>query len=235
MLLLHGLFCLIVAVALFLTQSRGAVGASFIGIVAGVVLMTMRPLTADKPNEQPGRWRRYATILAGIVVIIGVFSLFAGRSVYRMEAQGTEDARWCSFASTLQAIKDHPIFGTGFGAFQDVFPAYRNAECAGIYGVWDRAHDFFLEGYLGLGLPFLFCAVFGYAILLGVCLRGLRARHKYRFIPVMGLAALVLASLHSIVDFSLQIPGFNVYFAAVMAAVVSISLGGGGRERSSRA
>jgi hypothetical protein len=77
--------------------------------------------------------------------------------------------------------------------------------------------------------------VFGYAILLGVCLRGLRARHKYRFIPVMGLAALVLASLHSIVDFSLQIPGFNVYFAAVMAAVVSISLGGGGRERSSRA
>jgi O-antigen ligase len=231
-LLLHASFCLIIAVALFLTQSRGAVGASFIGVVVGVVLMATRPLTADKPNEHRGRWRRYATMFAAVVVIIGVFSLFAGRSVYRMESQGSDDGRWCSFASTLQAIKDHPIFGTGFGTFQDVFPAYRNVECGGIYGVWDRAHNFFLEGYLGLGVPFALCALVGYAVLIAVFLRGLRNRHKYRFIPVMGLATLVLTSLHSIVDFSLQIPGFNVYFAAVIAATASIALGGGGRKRS---
>ena len=47
----------------------------------------------------------------------------------------------------------------------------------------------------------------------------------------MGLAALILASLHSIVDFSLQIPGVGVYFAAIMAATVTVSLGrGGGRS-----
>jgi hypothetical protein len=46
-----------------------------------------------------------------------------------------------------------------------------------------------------------------------------------RFAPVGGLAALVLVALHSVVDFSLQIPGFNVYFAAVMAAAVTASLG----------
>ena len=57
--LLHALFCLIIAVALFLTQSRGAVGASFIGAVAGVILMAMRPLTADKPTEQAVKWRQY--------------------------------------------------------------------------------------------------------------------------------------------------------------------------------
>ena len=41
----------------------------------------------------------------------------------------------------------------------------------------------------------------------------------------MGLAALILASLHSVVDFSLQIPGLAVYFAAIMAATVTVSLG----------
>jgi O-antigen ligase len=223
--LLHVLFCLITAVALFLTQSRGAVGASFIGAVVGVILIAMRPLTADRPTQQFGRWRRYAIIFAGVLVVTGLFALFAGRSVYRMEAQGAEDARWCSFASTIEAITDHPFLGTGFGAFQDVFPAYRNADCAGIFGVWDRAHNFFLEGYLGLGLPFAVALVAGYAILIGVFVRGLRDRHRFRFIPVMGLTVLILASLHSLVDFSLQIPGFATYFAAIMASTATISLG----------
>ena len=43
----------------------------------------------------------------------------------------------------------------------------------------------------------------------------------------MGLAALILASLHSVVDFSLQIPGLGVSFAAIMAATVTVSLGRG--------
>jgi O-antigen ligase len=136
-----------------------------------------------------------------------LFALFAGRSVYRMQEQGSEDTRWCSFSSTIAAIKDNWIFGTGFGAFQDVFPVYRDSDCAGIFGVWDRAHNFFLEGWLGLGLPFLVALAIGYLVLIAAFIRGVKVRHKFRFIPVMGLSALVLASLHSVVDFSLQIPG----------------------------
>ena len=227
LLLLHALFSLTVAVALFLTQSRGAIGASFIGAVASVALMSSRSLTADKPDNQSQYWHRYAKFLAGALVVIGLFALFAGRSVYRMEEQGYEDGRWCSFASTIAAIKDHPVVGTGFGAFQDVFPAYRNAECTGIYGVWDRAHNFFLEGYLGLGLPFALATLISYIALVGCCVRGLRSRRRFRFVPVMGLAALILVSMHSIVDFSVQIPGVAVYFAAMIAPVVTISSGGG--------
>jgi hypothetical protein len=223
--LVYAFSCLIVAMALFLTQSRGAVGAAFIACVAAAAMMTTRRLTADKPNEEFVSWRRYATLIAGLLVIVGLFALFAGRSVYRMQEQGSEDARWCSFASTLNAIKDNWVFGSGFGAFRDVFPVYRDSDCAGIFGVWDRAHNFFLEGWLGLGLPFVAALAIGYAILVGVFIRGIRVRHKFRYIPVMGLAVLILASLHSIVDFSLQIPGVGVYFAAIMAAAVTVSLG----------
>jgi len=223
--LVHAFCCLVIAMALFLTQSRGAVGATFIACVVAVALMSTHRLTADKPGEEFVAWRRYATIVAGLLVVVGLFALFAGRSVYRMQEQGSEDGRWCAFSSTIAAIKDNWVLGTGFGAFQDVFPVYRDSDCAGIFGVWERAHNFFLEGWLGLGLPFLAALAIGYLVLIATFIHGVRVRHKFRFIPVMGLAALILASLHSVVDFSLQIPGVGAYFAAILAATVTVSLG----------
>ena len=171
----YALTCLIVAMALFLTQSRGAVGATFVACVAAAAMITTRRLTADKPNEEFVSWRRYATLFAGLVAIVGLFAMFAGRSVYRMQEQGTDDARWCSFGSSIDAIKDNWIFGTGLGAFQDVFPVYRNSDCAGIFGVWERAHNFFLEGWVGLGLPFVAALAIGYLILVGVFIRGIKS------------------------------------------------------------
>jgi O-antigen ligase len=226
--LVHAFCCLIIAMALFLTQSRGAVGATFIALVVAIALMSTHRLTADQPREEFGAWRRYATIVAGLLVVVGLFALFAGRSIYRMQEQGSEDGRWCAFSSTIAAIKDNWLFGAGFGAFQDVFPVYRDSDCAGIFGVWERAHNFFLEGWLGLGLPFLVALAIGYLLLIAAFIRGVKVRHAFRFIPVMGLAALILVSLHSVVDFSLQIPGVGVYFAAIMAATVTMSLGRGG-------
>jgi O-antigen ligase len=126
-----------------------------------------------------------------------------------------------------QAIRDNAILGAGFGTFQDVFPVYRDSACAGVRGVWERAHNVFLEGWLGLGAPFLVALAIGYAVLIGVFVHGARKRRRLRFAPIIGLAALVLATLHSIVDFSLQIPGFMVYFAAATAAAATISLGRG--------
>ena len=152
-----------IAMALFLTQSRAAVGATFIACIVTVTLMSRRRLTADKPGEEFVTWRRYATIIAGLLVVVGLFALFAGRSVYRMQEQGTDDARWCAFSSTLAAIKDNWIFCTGLGAFQDVFPVYRDPDCAEIFGVCKRAHNVFLEGWLGLGLTFLAALAIGWS------------------------------------------------------------------------
>jgi len=222
--LIHALFSLIVAVALFLTKSRGAVGATFVACVVAVAILVSGRLTADKPSREPSRGRRFAVVAGSVVIIVLLFALLAGRTEYRIETQVAEEGRWCAFASTIQAIKDNWILGTGFGTFQDVFPSYRNSDCAGIFGIWDKAHNVFLEGYLGLGLPFAAAVVIGYGVLIGAFIRGIRTRRRYRSIPTMGLSALVLVSLHSLVDFSLEIPGVGVYFAAVTAAAVSVSL-----------
>jgi hypothetical protein len=36
----------------------------------------------------------YAAAIAGILVVDGLFALFAGRSAYGMQEQGSEDSRW---------------------------------------------------------------------------------------------------------------------------------------------
>jgi hypothetical protein len=195
--------------------------------------MSTRRLTADKPSEEFAGWRRPARILAAVLVIAGLFALFAGRSAHRLQELGSDDGRWCAFAATFAAIKDNWIFGAGLGAFQDVFPVYRDADCAGVFGVWERAHDVFLEGWLALGVAFPAALTIGYATLTAAFVRGLNIRRRLRFVPVMGLSALILASLHAIVDFSLQIPGLAVYFAAIMAAAAIVSLGRGAEAPAS--
>ena len=217
--------CALTAIALFLTQSRGAVGATFVAITTEAALFAMRPMTTDRTTATWNRWRRPAAMAGVIAATIGAFDVFAERSVYRMQEGGTEDSRWCAFASTWEAIRDNFYLGTGFGAFQDTFPMYRHSECAGIFGVWERAHNVYLEGLLGFGIVFLVALAAGLAILIAVLIHGVRARRRRRFLPVGGLAALALVCLHSLVDFSLQIPGFNVYFAAVMAAATTAALG----------
>jgi hypothetical protein len=198
-------------------------------------MMAARRLTSDRERDELfARWRRPAVALGALALVLGLFVLFAGRSERRAQTLASEDGRWCVFASTATAIADHWPLGAGFGAFPDVFPAYRNVDCAGVFGIWDHAHDFFLEGLLGFGLPFVGAAALVYAALGAALVRGVTVRRRLRFLPVAGLAALVLVTLHAIVDFSLQIPGVAVYVAAAIAAAVAVALGRAGENAAVR-
>jgi O-antigen ligase len=212
-----GLF-VVVLVALFLTKSRGGLVSTFVPLIliAAWIGYSIAPPTTS---------RRIRIGFAGSAVTISflVFAILGARSLFRIEQSGVDDNRWCVFSSTIAAIKDNPWFGTGFGTFDHVFPVYRNPEC-GISGVWDRAHNSFLEGYLGMGLPFAAVAAFVLAYLLYIFLVGYRTRRRFRIIPVIGMGTLLLVILHSMVDFPLQIPGVTAYVAAALGAAVCISL-----------
>jgi len=211
--------------ALFLTQSRGAVGATFVALILQLTWTSQHRLTARRSSHAvASRWTRVGRIGAMLVIVLGLFAIFSGRATYRLQVQGVEDSRWCAFESTFQAIGDNWLLGTGFATFPDVFPRYRNADCAGIDGVWDIAHNTFLEAQLGFGIMFVPLCLLGYATLAFVFARGIRQRRRERYIPVAAAAILVLATLHALIDFSFQIPGYSVFFAAVMAVGVTISL-----------
>ena len=99
---------------------------------------------------------------------------------------------------------------------------YRNASIP-VSALVDKAHNTYLEIVLELGLPFaicLFAAVFGLSLL---CFRGLRRRRRNRHYPAIGIATTLLVAVHSLIDFSLQIPAVAVSYAFVMGIAVAQS------------
>jgi O-antigen ligase len=215
--------CGVIVLALLLTQSRGTIVAAICAAGLAVLLFLGDP-ARQRVRRSP--WR--AALAAAVWVATSglVLFLFASRTLVRVEAQGLEDGRWCTFRSTIRAIGDHPLLGTGFGTFSQVFPAYRIAAC-GTDGVWERAHNSFLEAILGLGLIVIVPLGFGLMKLVKTYRIGLVQRRRQRFAPAVGLAALLFITIASLVDFPTQVPGVAAYFAAILGVTCAISLGRG--------
>jgi len=216
--LVYMLLFFISLITLFLTQSRAGVGLSLLllATTAIAVVLTSRSASFTIP------------VRAGFAGLIGAgsfaaFVLFGGRTILRAEIGGFDQARWCVSKATMKAIGDFPIFGTGFGTYREISPIYRDVEC-GIYGMWDRAHNSFLEGYLGLGIFFAFLVLICIIALTRTLRTGYRERRRFRFISIVSGGAVIYVAFHSMVDFPLQIPGIASYFAALVGAGCSVAL-----------
>jgi O-antigen ligase len=84
-----------------------------------------------------------------------------------------------------------------------------------------KAHNDWLEMMFELGLPgaFLWFVVLGG---LGIrCLFGFFRRRRDHVYPMAGFSACVLVGLHSLADFSLQIPAVAVTFAVLLGVGVA--------------
>ena len=112
-------------------------------------------------------------------------------------------------------IAERPWLGWGLGAFEAVFPTYRSAE-VGSWGIWEMAHSTPLEIALELGLP-VAAGLGGLWIVAGAILvrAAIMAAPAWNAGAGAALGVGLLGTLHSCVDFSLQVPGYAATFFAV--------------------
>lgn len=233
--ILHGLMLFFSLIALLLTGSRAGTAATFValfGLSAFFMLDGYRRIDqrSGQKSSTSASFRRGATVLGATVIVTLVFVFLGGRVIMRADLQGFEDGRFCAYPTMIELLKDNWLFGTGLGSFAEAYARFADPLC-GKNVLWDRAHSFYLEGWIDLGIifvPLLLIAVVGLFL---VFLSGLRKRKSLRWVSATGMAVLLLFLLHSIVDFSIQIPGVAVSFAAIMAAVVVLSLN---RNKSAR-
>ncbi len=214
--------------ALFLTKSRAGIAST-----AGATLLLVILLPAGVGEGRVRRRRRsfvirrrLTALAGGLLCLLMVLWLFGGQALYRVTRDGVDDPRFCVLPGMWRAAQEVWPFGSGAGTFDLVFPAYRDPAC-GIYWVWDRAHNFYLEGLVTMGVAFVAAALAVYVGLAALLLRGLRRRKRERFAPAMGLAVILLLTLHDSVDFSLQIPGIALWSAAILGATGAMALRGG--------
>jgi O-antigen ligase len=198
--------------ALLMSGSRAGVIVSMLTLVAAFAVYFRRDLAK----------RSDLALLAAGAAGVGLLSMeFLGGAVsQRFDAYGLSgEGRLAGYRSTLHMIAEHPWFGTGLGTFVWSFPSYRSTEVS-LFGVWDRAHNTPLELIADLGIPLAVVIGLGWVLILALLIRGATRRRRDRMVPLAALSVALICLLHSMVDFSLQVPGY----AIVAFAVVGVGL-----------
>ncbi len=197
-------------VAMFMTGSRAGVILSLIMLVIACATFFHRSL--------PRRSGVIGLMAAGAAIGLVLFQVMGGGVMERFDAQGLADeGRLETYRSTLRMIGQHPWLGTGLGTFAWSFPAYRSANVS-MWGTWDLAHSTILELAAELGIPFAGLVVIAWVIVLAVLVRGVRICRRDIVVPIAALSVAILALSHSLIDFSLQIPGYAIVVFALLGA-----------------
>ncbi|CCD92772.1 putative O-antigen polymerase [Bradyrhizobium sp. ORS 375] len=213
---------LICLTCVMLTGSRAGLVISLAGGLGAASLVLRRQFAS---------WRGVLWGLApAVVIILAALAVLGGQVTERIGAHGLEGGgRLETYAATWRMIQDHPLVGAGLGSFRYVFPRYRDVD-ASIWGIWDRAHSTPLELAAEMGLPLAVVVCVAWGVVLVLLARGAVTRRTGGIFPIAGLICGGMAVLHSLVDFSLQIPGFAIPVLTLMGVGLAQRHRSGGRR-----
>jgi len=201
--------------ALLGSISRGGILSTALGIFVLYSMIFSRRRRAGA--------ERLETMAFVTIALIACFAFFGDLIVGRISTEGLGDqSRLSVYALTIHAILDAPVLGFGYGTFQDVFPMYREPSF-GTWEIWDKAHNSYLQVWLGLGLVFGTMLIGCLVWLTGICLRGAMKRERDATAAIIATAVSVMVGVHSLVDFSVEIEGVAIMFMVVLGAGVAQS------------
>jgi O-antigen ligase len=204
--------------ATVLTLSRAGVTATLVALALGLLLTRLRA------SQARGGLGATLVLLIAVTAAAAVLQASGAAVVERLlETDIASEGRLAAYHDTWAAIWDHALLGSGLGTFQDIFPLYRN-EVPASNLVWDKAHNDYLEVFLGLGLPAGIAIVLGLAILVLRCLRGAFERRRNSHFATAASLAGVLVGIHASFDFSLQIQAVAMTFATILGIGVAQSV-----------
>ena len=118
--------------------------------------------------------------------------------------------------SALASIKSFPLVGVGSGAFEAMYPEYKQP---GYTMSLDHAHNDYVEFLVEAGpLGMLLLAAL-FALLLMRCVLTIARSHRatQRGLALGGVIGLVAIAIHLTVEFALQIPAVALALTALMA------------------
>ena len=191
--------------ASLLTASRGGLASLVVALVVlvlMVLLMTRPPLVVLAPTAALGCITIWALVWTSGDVLLDRLN------------QGQDAVRLPIYEDTLDMIAARPVLGHGYGSYADAISLYRNRS-AGPF-IIDKAHNTYLEHAAELGIPATVLLYLAPLLLFLFCLRGAFVRRKEKIYPLLAVSATVLVAVHSLVDFSLQIPAVAVTHAMIL-------------------
>ena len=219
----------LMGVALITTGSRGGIIALIAQIFFFAVVTSVKSGKQHKKEKaKSSRMKRYG-IRAGFAVtlIFGMLiwvALMGSESLTRMiDSVNIDDpttGRAHFWSVTVEIIKNHPIVGTGLGAFGVVYSRYDSRN--GLYRL-EQAHNDYLQvlsdsGIIGAGLALFFVAV----LFRKAFSRSNSGDDFRRGIAISALGGCFAVLVHSFFDFTLHTTS-NALLFLVLAALATVN------------
>lgn len=199
----------VMVIALVLTRSRMGNAAFFVSmlVTGGIGLLLSKRAT------------RSMMVLIATLVVIDIFIVGAYFGVERVveRIQRTEiETERPEAVRALEVWKDFPVFGSGLGSFDRVFPRYSGPDLAVHY---THAHNDYIQFASETGI--VGAALLGLLVFMSL-LAALRAQIIRRDPLMRGISfgammAIIALAIHSAVDFNLQIPANALTLMLVLA------------------
>jgi len=210
--LLAGAFLILVAI--LLTGSRGGL------IETGLGLLTLAVLWLSGRNT--GITGKRAILAFGLFFVSVVCLAFGNMIFSNLADRGIADqGRLAVDVIMLRSIFAAPLLGYGYGTFVDVFPMFRDQSIT-TEGIWEQAHNTYLEIFQGLGLVFGSMLIGCVILLVLKCVIG-AVNRRDSMIPRVATSVAILVGVQALVDFSLQIQAVTLTFMALLGAGVARS------------
>ncbi len=206
---------LVQMVAILATQSRLGLAATLLAIL--VTLLLARKHAGSRPKHL-FYWAVFLLLAAGTgMALLAGGDGIASRLLF---AQAEGQTRLSLYSQTLGMIAQRPLAGYGMDGFGIAFEAFRAPPLLG-QGNFDLAHNSYLMLWAEFGViigsipPLL---MFYAAIKLW---RQVSAPYGFSGLALAGIGVVVLGAVHSLGDFSLEIPA-NVY---LFLTIIGLGLG----------
>lgn len=212
-----GRLALFVAVLLMFATilTTGSRMGTFVGLLGILVPVALRVSQAERADGTRQALVGLSIAVVSLLAFVAVSAMYGGVVFDRLGSTGmAADVRWALYENIWKVALERPLTGHGFDSFELAFRAGHELPVSPDLR-WQNAHNTYLELWVELGfilgsLPPLICIV----ALLRLLKRG--ASNQYTgYLAQAAVAAIVIAAIHSLVDFSLEIEA-NVFLFLVI-------------------
>lgn len=191
------------------TQSRMGIFSALAGLIVVGALVT--------GFARPKNTKLFSLGLIGALIVLALMTTVFGAGLF--ERLGSVDrgidVRGQLYVQIFEMIKARPFAGFGGGSFELAYPLFHETPVS-FDLVWDKAHSTYLALWSELGIIFGSLLLIILAIFVWQLVALLRARTSRSLNTLAGLGALTVVSLHSLVDFSLEMQANTYLFLAIL-------------------
>jgi len=208
---------ILMAVALFLSGSRGGL----VALVAELILLVIMTTRLSSKKKVVVRFALAGALL--VLIVAGTIFVGGESSLTRIAETATSNNlttdRTHIWEVTVSVIKNNFAFGDGLGAFGVAYTAFD--DHSGLERV-EQAHNDYLQTLADAGIVGLVIGVAFLVLLVRTALRNVRRKNTFRRAVAIGATAGIFAVLvHSLFDFVLHTTAISVLFLLLAALLVA--------------